>query len=89
MKESPSKIARMKRGRYMYVPNPVHACDGYAACMTFNSQLTIHNSAAQREQSQASWTSQVLRQVLKYAEPARNLNAEHYNSRFFDEMGVF
>ena len=31
----------MKRGRYMYVPNPVHACDGFAACMTFNSQLTI------------------------------------------------
>ena len=89
MNESPSKIACMKRGRYMYVPNPVHACDGYAACMTFNSQLTIDNSAAQREQSQASWTSQVLRQVLNYAEPARNLNAEHYNSRFFDEKGVF
>ena len=47
-----------------------------------NSQLRIQNSAAQREQSQASWTSQVLRQVLNYAEPARNLKAEHYNSEF-------
>ena len=47
-----------------------------------NSQFRIQNSAAQREQSQASWTSQVLRQVLNYAEPARNLNAEHYNSEF-------
>ena len=47
-----------------------------------NSQLRIQYSAAQREQSQASWTSQVLRQVLNYAEPARNLYAEHYNSEF-------
>ena len=26
----------------MYVPNPVHACDGYAACMT-HIQFTIDN----------------------------------------------
>ncbi len=38
-----------------------------------NSQLRIQNSAAQREQSQA---------CLNYAEPARNLKAEHYNSEF-------
>ena len=38
---------------------------------TFNSQLTIDNSAAQREQSQA---------CLNYAEPARNLDALHHNS---------
>ena len=37
-----------------------------------NSQFTIRNSAAQREQSQA---------CLNYAKPARNLNAEHYNSQ--------
>ena len=36
-----------------------------------NSQFTIQNSAAQREQSQASWTSQVLRQVLNYAADAK------------------
>ncbi len=36
-----------------------------------NSQLRIQNSAAQREQSQASWTSQVLRQVLNYAADAK------------------
>ena len=47
-----------------------------------NSQFRIQDSAAHREQSQASWTSQVLRQVLNYADPARNLNAEHYNSEF-------
>ncbi|MBR4042337.1 MAG: hypothetical protein IKJ09_08545 [Bacteroidaceae bacterium] len=38
----------MKRGRYMHVPNPVHACDGFAACMTFNSQF---RSAARAESS--------------------------------------
>ncbi len=32
-----------------------------------------HNSAAYREQSQI---------YLNYAEQARNLNAEHYNSQF-------
>ena len=36
-------------------------------------QLTIHNSAAQREQSQI---------YLSYAKQARNLNAKHYNSQF-------
>ena len=36
-----------------------------------NSQFRIQNSAAQREQSQASWTSQVLRQVLNYAADAK------------------
>ena len=79
LNESPSKIACMKRGRYMHVPNLVHACDGYAACMI---QITIHNwqfrSAARAESS-----------FLDCAEPARNLDAEHYNSRFFDEKGVF
>jgi len=44
----------MQRWRYMYVPNPVHACDGYAACMTHiqftihNWQLTIHKSELMR-----------------------------------------
>ncbi len=42
----------------------------WGAALRAKEQLTIDNSAAQREQSQA---------CLNYAEPARNLNAEHYN----------
>ena len=44
-----------------------------------NSQFTIHNSAAQREQSQI---------YLSYAEPARNLDTKYHNSQFTISSGA-
>ena len=68
MNESPSKIACMKRGWYMHVPNPVYACDGYAACMT-HIQFTIHNwqlTIPQRSESRVklAWTMPSLQGIL-------------------------
>ena len=73
-----------KKGVKNYDMRPTHVfCENHGAkvkrffdfyyfCKE-NSQFTIHNSAAQREQSQA---------CLNSAEPARNLDTKYHNSQF-------
>ena len=68
-------------GRCAYTEHIGHLCNKYNLLLIEDNaqahgcmeQLTIHNSAAQREQSQI---------YLSYAKQARNLNAKHYNSQF-------
>ena len=56
----------------LYTPERGYGYDFVGQQSTDNSQFTIHNSAAQREQSQA---------CLSYAEPARNLDTKYHNSQ--------
>ena len=68
-------------GRCAYTEHIGNLCNKYNLLLIEDNaqahgcmeQLTIHNSAAQREQSQI---------YLSYAKQARNLNAKHYNSQF-------